>query len=579
VFSSKLRRAARLGLLFLVPLLIGRSASGDDDLRIEKHRMRWERIETWLLRARVDFGPEDRVEPGSQPCDAMDWNPLASWSVGMVRAISRPEMKDPYLGDFIEGERATLHVAAESGMMYLMILTVGDADEARGPMRVQVDDRVLAESLVTAAGEFKDIRFQTRALGPKVTIRIEAAPCRSFAVNGLALYTEGAIPGTPRTRNAVPEAQWPATRTDADSLGERAQRALRRAADFLLNTQPPEGGFSRNGTWYECAYPVRTLLAASRIFHEPRYAAAALGCVDRFVAERLPGGGWSAHFFGTQGCPIAEATRLSNQSRNLADLGSMAVALDLSAGVADKARATRYLKIARAYADSIVLPAQLPSGAFPNGRFDGKDFAFPYSVATAVQATNLALLHEITGEARYRDASIRAALFLSRTIQKDGSVRLHLHDREDTQLLQAESVGDLFYVIESLLRAHRIADAATADTLAGALDRYFRGGSLATLWQDPRAWLRKGDTWERSKRAGMLYLLLGYAGIRGPSEDLDRLVHTVFGALEEPAFAKKLGVLADPVSPENRFSLGATGFAGIGIAALSDAASGRKEGD
>ena len=565
-FGLTIRRSfAVLGLLFLLPAA---PALAQSDVRIEPHRTRWERIETWRLRGRVDFGPEDRVEPGSEPGDAMDWNPRAVWSRGMVRPGSRPELGDAYLGDFVEGERANLDVAVESGTMYRVILTFGDAGAARGPVRVQVGDQVLVDSLVTQPGEFTDVRFETRAFGSWVTVLLDAAPCRSFALCGVAWYSEGG-PSGPRARNARPERDLPATRADGDSLDARAKRALADAANYLLTAQPPEGGFSRNGAWYECAYPVRTLLAAHRILDEPRYEEAALECVDRFVEEQLPDGAWSAHFFGSAGCSLAQVTRMEYGSRNLADVGSMALALGLAAEAAQGDRAARYLALDRTYADSIVLTAQLSSGAFPNGRWEGKDLLFPYSVATAVQATHLAQLFGLTQDERYRNAALRAALFLARSVQADGSIRLHPHDKEETRLLPAESVGDLFYVVESLIHVASLATGAEADSLAGALDRYFRGGSLAPLWSDPRSWLRKGDVWERSKRAGILYLLLGYEGIRGPKDDLTRLVQVVFGALESPAFSPSIGVRADPLTPENRYSMAATGFAGIGFAAVA----------
>ncbi|HET9233483.1 MAG TPA: hypothetical protein VFP10_05030 [Candidatus Eisenbacteria bacterium] len=558
-----------LAFLGLFALFTTPPALAQSDVRIEPHRTRWERIETWRLRGRVDFGPEDRVEPGSEPGDALDWNPRAIWSRGMVRPGSRPDLGDAYLGDFVEGERANLDIAVDSGTMYRVILTFGDAVSSRGPVRVQVGDRVLVDSLVTKPGEFTDVRFETRAFGCSMTILLDAAPCRSFALCGAAWYSEGAPPGSARTRNARPERDLPATRADGDSLDRRAKRALGDAADYLLDAQPPEGGFSRNGAWYECAYPVRTLLAARRILDEPRYETAALECVDRFVEEQLPEGGWSAHFFGSAGCSLAQATRMEYHSRNLADVGSMALALGLAAEAAKGERAARYLTLDRAYADNIVLKAQLSSGAFPNGRWEGKELLFPYSIATAVQATHLAQLYRLTEDKRYRDAALRAALFLAGSVQSDGSVRLYPHDKDETRLLPAESVGDLFYVVESLIHVLPLAVGADADSLAGALDRYFRGGSLAPLWSDPRTWLRKGDVWERSKRAGVLYLLLGYEEIRGPSEDLSKLVQAVFGALESPAFSQSIGVRADPQSPENRYSMAATGFAGIGFAALA----------
>jgi hypothetical protein len=256
------------------------------------------------------------------------------------------------------------------------------------------------------------------------------------------------------------------------------------------------------------------------------------------------------------------------RSRNLADVGSFALCLPLASAFLTGEDRRRLLETARDYADTIVLPAQLPSGAFPNGRFEGVDYAHPYSVATAVQASQLAGLYLATGEEHYRRAAIRAGLFLAEAVEADGSVRFFPHDKPESQFLPADRLGELFYVIEGILWAHRVADPATRDGLAAALDRYFRGSSLSGLWSDPPAWLRTGDVWERSKRAGVLYLLEGYAAIRGESEDLRRLTLQVFGALEEPALAKQSGVGADAGTALERYSMAATGFAGLGVTGL-----------
>jgi hypothetical protein len=538
--------------------------------RIQPHGTTWERLETWRLRVRIDFGPGERVEPGSEPCDARDWSPYASWTGGMVRPISRAETKDPYLGDFIEGETATLLVSTDPGRRYRMILTMGDAVLARGPFRITIGDRVLSDSLRTQAGEFLDLFFDVSEITPRTEIRIDAAPCGSFAANGLAVFVEGLPPSGKKQRTAGLPPAPPPMRADGDSLGERALRKLRAYADYLIETQPNEGGFSHNGNWYECAYPVRTLLWASQLLSEPRYAEAAFDCLDRFLAERRTDGTWAAQYFASRGCPLARGMMEEGRSRNLADVGSLALCLPLASTFTEGDGKGRLLAAARAYADAIVLPAQLPSGAFPNGRFEGVDYAFPYSVATAVQASHLAGLCLATGEERYRQASVRAGLFLAGGVEADGSVRFHPHDKAETLLLPAERVGELFYVIEGILWAHRVADPAARDTLAAALDRYFRGGSLSGLWSDPAAWLRGGNVWERSKRAGILYLLEGFASIRGESEDLRRLTLQVFGALEEPAFARTLGVGADPGTAQEQYSMAATGFAGLGVAGLGD---------
>ena len=107
-------------------------------------------------------------------------------------------------------------------------------------------------------------------------------------------------------------------------------------------------------------------------------------------------------------------------SANLADIGTMTLCLAMAVPFVDETRAGQYLSAALQYADSIVLPSQLPSGAFPNRLWRGHYQTTPYSVATATQASSLALLHAVTGRIEYLKSAQRAGIWLADHVQEDG---------------------------------------------------------------------------------------------------------------------------------------------------------------
>jgi hypothetical protein len=550
-----------IGHLFSsLPLIAG---SDSYHTKVFEHRVLWDVMEDWRLYARYDFGSGEKMKgAGSRFRD------MVAWSSGMVRT-GTTDHHDAYLSDFIEGEDATLLIAVEPLTRTRILLTLGDAEAPRGPISVYVYDDLVVEGLETAAGEFKDVQLEATGMGNRIYVRVEAADCRTFAVNGVGIYTlRNQKPEEIPLLYSAPSFETEGEATSVDGDRDRVLATLRTYADFLLALQPREGGFSYNGAWYECGYPVRMLLAASELLDQPAYRDAALTCVDRFVAERGEDGDWGSSFFGTAGCEIAMRTLAEETSRNLADTATMAMCLPLAAMLTGGDREEKYLEIARDHADRVVLPAQLDSGAFPNLLWQGVQYGYPYSVATATQAMSLAALFGATGEKSYLDAASRAALFLTRTFNEDGTVDFHPHDADTTLLLSAERFGDVFYIIEGLIWVHRYAELDTRKEIAEALDRFFLAPRMKEMWENPATWFLMGSSWETSKRSGFLYLVEQYRTTVNPGADVSAIREGLLEFLGNETRREWMGVLSEPGAPRSHFALVATGFAGLGMVSL-----------
>jgi hypothetical protein len=552
------------------PDTCSRSSVTDFAVRVSPHRVRFERIEQWQLRRRFDCGPVGPPAAGTIRFDTVTRNPWIAWGKGMVRSYRRDGGNDPFLADGAEGSRASLLVGVVPGKPLRLLLTLGDLRNRRGPVDITVDGMNRVQDVETGAGEFVDVDIQGIPSRPVLEIRLDAGGCDQFSLAGVALFGLGPSPretppgGAPGLGAGAPSP----LRVDRDSLEVRAQCTLGRICDYLLDESPSEGGFSREGNWYECAYPVRALLLGWRLLGKERYRDAALECVDRFVAERLPDGSWGAHYFGGARCETALSTRDEGKSRNLADLGSMALVLPIAAA-ADPTRRDAYLRAAQAYADSVVLPAQLESGAFPDLVFEGVDYRHPYSVATGLQGAFLAALAGSTGAPRYRDAAERAGLYLSRDFELGGAVRFHPYDRDTVLTVNPERMGDLFYVLEGMLWIERESRPDVREEVLSALDRFFLAPAVRDRWEHPDSWLLAGNGWEVSKRAGILYLLASYAEERkAAGEALSPDLLRQFAIIEDLAWGSLLGIQASPDSPRGRYAMLASGFAGLGTAAL-----------
>ena len=517
--------------------------------------------------ALFDFGPMGQPTPDALTVAANYRRPPFGWTGGMLRQRTRQAKPGPYLCDFLEGEDASFVVAVDPPQgEYRMTLTLGDPDQPRGPIDVIVNGVTVAAGVTTAPGRAVEIGFEVVPDHGAVSFRLAARDCKSFAVDGAALYgPKGAKLGElfPRTdpRAAVPR---------PDSLGtlgrNGARRTLRDYCDFLLEHRPSEGCFSYMGAWYQNAYPVRTLLAGAVLLREPRYREAAFECLDRFVREQQPNGGWSSAYFGKAGCEFAVVP--DTLSANLADIGTMSLCLALAAEQAEGSRRAAYLHAITTYADSLVLPNQLDDGAFPNLRYEGRDFRHPYSVATATQAASLSALYAVTKDPRYLYAAERAGEWLANTFYPDGQVGFFAHDQNQQTMAVSTAFGDLFYMVEALTWvAHYSRTPDTRALIVRALDRYVWASQGIAAATTQGYWWQPQSLWGSAKMGGMLYVLAQYREMGCRDARLRTWIPRALAWLGDEDLSYRIGVLADPLSMTGDFSMVATGFAGIGVAA------------
>lgn len=524
----------------------------------------------WRREAFVDFGPPETAARGATGIDGHHRQGWVAWSGGMIRTVLRRDRPDPLLADVAEGEDATLVLGAVPGVRYRVVLTLGDPLAERGPMDVWVDGRPAASGVRTGAGEAVDLELAARAATGRLRIHLKAADCGAFAVCGVAVYVPEEAAG-----GGLPDL-WPPTVATGQAAprppgapGVRARRTLRTYANYLLAERPAEGCFSYRGSWYESAFPIRTLLLAATLLREPRYREAAFACLDRFVREQGPDGTWSATYFGKAGCDLARAARDTTWARNLADVGCMALCLPLAAERAGRTRRAAYLEAARRFADAVVLPNQLDSGAFPNLTYAGTEFRHPYSVATGVQAASLSALYAVTGERRYLAAAERAARFLAAGFEDTRTIRFWPHGSNAARKESPGQLGDLFYILEGLLWVEHYGSPGVRDAIRPALARYFGHDRGLATWPEAATWLTAGGhPWENSKRPGLLYLLAGYGMLPDGNTALTRRWRDdLLRALQDPSRLEGGEILADPDGPRGTYALAATGFAGMGIAA------------
>lgn len=517
-----------------------------------------------------DFGLPGQPTPDAIALGELARNDGFAWTGGMVRQKTRAATSGPYLSDFMEGEDATFMVAVDPPEgEYRIVVTLGDTEQPRGPIDVIVNGVNIAPGVVTEAGKAMEIGSEVVPEDGRVSLRLRATGCKSFAAVGLAVYgPSGARLGHlyPRTITHSPVPPPDSLKT----LGRGGSvRVLREYCDYLLEQQPSDGGFSYRGAWYQNAYPVRTLLAGGRLLKEPRYREAALACLDRFAAAQASTGGWISYYFGKAGCDLDAAS--DSNSANLADIGTMSLCLALAVPYCDAPRRERYLRAAVFYADSLVLPNQLDDGSFPNLKYEGRDFRHSYSVATATQAASLSALYAVTKDDRYLFAAERAGEWLANMFFEDGQVGFFPHDQNRQLVTGADAFGDLFYMVEGLTWVgHYSKNADTRRLLRQALDRYVWASQGIAARATHGYWWMPGNLWSASKTGGMLYVLIQYRemGCRDPR--LRPWIARALAWLGDQRLSWRSGVLAHSAGPTGEHAIVATGFAGISVAAAID---------
>lgn len=533
---------------------------------------------------------------GHTVCDGM------AWVDGMVRLWNTvPPRGAIELGSGVEGHAATFLVTVPSdAATYRVILTLGHPSRAPGrvellgggdfsgeyrEIRAALPRRVLADTTL-AAGQFVDVSFDVAPASGRLAFRLRADQCRMFSAVSFAVYGPGNAP-LPGHFDAVPAPLALAT-PPPDSLERLSkadiQKRLLLIANQLRRIAPADGGFSYEGSWYQNAYPLRTLMAVSRVgwLQTSSPDSTVRAVLDAFTGTQRADGAFSARYFGPLAC-LANATP-DSASMNLADVGTMLTTVNLAAGLGglaghdrgapliDPARAARYVAASRRYADAVVLPNQMSDGSFPNLRFDGQNYAHSYSVATATQISNLATLSAVTDEPRYRAAALRAARWLAATIQPDGRVQFFPHDNPQPGVKEITEFGDTFYILEALTWAWTVAE-NEPDRVAchAALD--------AAVWGESGLYARRvngvgwalRNRWSDSKLPGLLYVLCRYRALGGRGVPLDAWINQLTDLFGDGRRMKSFGVLVDPTAPGGEYALSAAGFAGVGLAAALDA--------
>ena len=533
----------------------------------------WERC-LW-----IDFGRRDRRSEGAVAVSSTFSYQEAAWLGGMVRNGFTEDLYHPYLQTFVEGEDATFLLGLQPAPVYRVSVTLGDVASARGPMNVTLNGEPALTGVSTRAKEFVTFTREIDGGAGELRLHLEATGCGSFSIGGLAVYRPRPADSAGETTGPILRPLFPAipaffSPAEMDEVPppspEQLQQTLRRLCDYFVSHGPGEGGFSYRGAWYESSFPVRTLLAGAALLDRPDYAETARRCLDRFVAEQRADGTWSSNYFGRGGCVLAMQMVGAGHSANLADVGAMALSLSLALPGADAARGSAYRKAAETYAREVVLPNQAGDGSFPNLLYRGQDYRYPYSVATGIQAANLAALHGLTGDETYRTAAVRAGLFLAAHVIDNGAIQFYPHDRAEPVVLDATQMGDIFYVVEGMLWATHCAEGRDRAVLETALDRVFTGSRGILACQTHREWWEPQKGGEQGKRCGALYLWNLYrAPVADPDHRAPMILRSLASLDSEPTTAH-YGVFNIPEFPGGHDAMVATGFTGLGVATAID---------
>jgi hypothetical protein len=520
------------------------------------------------LLVEFNFGPRGMRAPRHIAFSAGARHTKFGWYGGMISDRHNRQSPNPILRSVIEGEDATFVVGVSpADSLYRVELVLGDIDLDRGPMTIHSGGRVVAGNVIAPPGRTVRVAFDAWPVRGRLDFRVEAEECGSFAIAAARVWgPAGSVltdifPGPDMRRPGIPHPDSLVT------LGRVVPRTLlRKHCEFLMDQRLHDGGFTYHGAWYQNSFALRTLLAGSTLLLEPGWRDAAVTLLDRFVADQAVDGSWRSAYFGRRGCEMS--SRADTLSANLADIGAVTLCLAMAVPLVDADRQEEYLEAAMLYADSVALPNQLPGGAFANRLWAGRDSRHPYSIATATQASSLALLYAVTEEPHYLEASERAARFLARTVLSDGRVELAPHDTSAVRVLESTAFGDVFYIMEALLIVERYTtDPATRRELRAALDRWVDGKAGLLARAEHGYWWRTRDSWTASKLAGVPYLL-ALRGRQQRTPEVALLLKRQIAWLADLSLSRRIGVRLHPSHPSAEYALTATGFGGMSVAAF-----------
>ena len=554
--------------------------------------------------ARLDFGNcEVYGKPGWLTVGRVYCSPRVLW-VNEPREVWRPGDEDPLLLSFVQAPEGELRLGLPPGC-YTLKLSLYDALEEHGPFSLAVasvdaraamgagEQRVVLAGVVVPRGQTVVEQVDVTHTGGALALRFKAQAGKTFLLNALEVLG----PDDAELGILFPDAPTDILPTRAGLLaqGRDDPRAtLREVCDWLMAHRRPDGFLGDpEGTrrwWYTSAYPIRTLLAGSRIFGEERYRLAAQEVLDLFVLDQMPEGGFPQSYQGRgelARLPEAELDQIRAKTwMNLADIGSTVAALAFAIPYVTGDRQTRYRDAVRKYLDEWARPYQQPSGGFTNGWLAGHHAHWIYSIATGTTGLSFAFYAAATGEPGYIEVAERAARFLVRDWHDDGRPYIWPFDwyyPGAPFYMRVRDIGEQFYILDAIAGIASVSrNAALRREVYDALRKYLLGSrGLIASWNGATWWPIQ-DTWNNSKSAAtplfLEYFLRAAPQYDVPPADMAKIRDVAEAArrfLCTPAHARQIGVMVDdPDLPWGGHSLmswagcavAATGFAGLALA-------------
>ena len=374
------------------------------------------------------------------------------------------------------------------------------------------------------------------------------------------------------------------------------KETLRIYCDWLLAHQLPDGAFSHTSrVWYGISYALRTLIVGYKIFGEGKYLTAVTKSLDRLIEEQLPNGAWITAFRNkpTNQLTETEIEQLMKGTANTADIGSIAVCPLSIYSALNEERKRLYLRAVKDFADKWASQFILPSGAFSNGLWHGKMLLFPYSVATGTQAMLFSGLYGVTEDERYIEITSRAIEFQLDHWLEDGRPVHFRHDRDDSFPQEVTEYGDIYYLLEGMMWVYFYSKEVKLKKKILRVLGWFLEGERGLLKQWREVWFETdppikrersvwfddlppvngytigvsiGRDWSNPKSAGLLpALMLYYREVR-KDKSIKDIIEKGIEFLCTPRYAEHIGVMVNPKLPWGKYSVQATGFAGLSLA-------------
>jgi hypothetical protein len=536
-----------------------------------------------------DFGGAFQdVAPGFTGIGRVYHSPRHLW-IDNVREVARMECDDPLRRDFAGGPEGEFWIGLDNGD-YELTMILGDPREAKGPFDIYVQHKLVQKQVTLKPGKHIKYTYPAKVEKHKLMFKLVAEDGEEFALNGIVVAGDPGKALCKIFKNAPTDLLPQVDDVFRKGLTD-TRKALRTMCNWFLEKRLPNGflGDYEPGKtvnhyyWYTSAYPIRSLLAGYDIFGEKKYLDAAVKIMDDLVDEQLPNGAWQQEFRGKPANDLTQAEIdhiYENEWMNMADIGSIATALGITANYVPEPRKSRYIKALQRFCDDWASTWQQPSGGFSNAMEAGIVRTKEYSVATATEAAAFTSLYIQTKNDKYLAVAEKAAHFLTDYWRPDGRPIWFNHEiiKEGRVLPQSVlNFGDSFYHIDGLFMVyHHTKHQALKDKIEKVYSWYIKGekGLLASLGND--SWWLLQDAWNNSKTAGVPLALLNYQRMANDA-GVNRTVSMVKRFLCTSEFSRIIGVmLEDADVPWGGHSLqawaactvSATGFAGLSIAEM-----------